>query len=180
MGVLYRNPPELPLSLKECLPWFSSFKSDVWQQADKPITVSVGFVWAAPNVPQREVLQHCREAEKSAKNSGRDRIAFRVLFNGGNCLEWVCGWDLLEAGLLGDYRDRNGVTGDKANWTHFYRDVAALEARHAFEGNQTEVALALFGIYFPGFADKICLPADALNGWIINLAKVGFHLCSTT
>ena len=185
LGVFYRVASQAVLSPQHCVDYFSRFKRTVWDApVSKPITVSVGFVWAAPNVPQRDVLQHCREAEKSAKNSGRDRIAFRVLFNSGNHLEWVCCWDLLEEGLLRDYRDRNGVTGDKANWTHFYRDVAALEARHAFEGNQTEVALALFGIYFPHFADKICLPAgslnNSLNGWIINLAKVGFHLCSPT
>ncbi|BAZ08050.1 hypothetical protein NIES3974_47190 [Calothrix sp. NIES-3974] len=35
------------------------------------------------------------KAEKSAKSNGRDRIAFRVLFNNGNYLEWVCPWWLL-------------------------------------------------------------------------------------
>ena len=173
----------------DCLEWFSTFKSQVWDNAawdqqfplpldivtprrdvpvsPKPITVSVGFVWAAPNVPQRDVLQHCRETERAAKQGGRDRLAFRILFNGGNHLEWVCPWWLLEGdfkqfpatpatlipqdlpGLLKAYRDRNGisaVSGDP-NWTHLYNDVAALETRHAFRHN-IEVALSLIEVYF--------------------------------
>ena len=166
----------------------------------------------APNIPQREVLQHCREAERSAKTNGRDRLALRVLFNSGNYLEWVCPWRFLP--VLQDYRDRNGRTDADANWTHLYNDVAVLEARHAFEGDQIDVAFGLLKIYFPNFVDPL-RQADqwwnreiadkrvsgilgeeknyetngvledskvrrALNNWIINLAKVGFHLCSNT
>jgi CRISPR-associated protein Cmr2 len=161
--------------------------------------------------------------EKSAKNNGRDRIAFRILFNNGNYLEWVCPWWLLEADLLSNYWDREG----KQNWTHIYSDVAVLESRHAFgkrvrdtddEFNSSsddtgiEIAVALFKIYFPKFADMFeqentlwnridekliggilgdrksyykknteeidkTKVNQALSNWIINLAKVGFHLC---
>ena len=117
----------------------------------KDITVSVGFVWAAPGVPQRDVLQHCREAEKSAKSQGRDRLTIRILFNGGNWMEWVCPWWFLPD-VLKSYGDRS--QGEK--WTHIYNDVAMLEARHAFEGNQSEVALALFEVYF-GSANRAAL-----------------------
>ena len=235
LGIFYdKDDSGEKLEPKYCVDWFSNFKSKVWHEnktshdEQKKITVSVGFVWAFPGIPQRDVLQHCRLAEKSAKSNGRDRIAFRILFNNGNYLEWVCPWWLLEAGLLSSYCDREG----KQNWTHIYSDVAVLESRHAFgkrvrdtddEGECSsddtgiDVALALFKIYFPSKADifeqvntlwnrideegkehkkliggilgdrtkydKSTETLDktkinkALTNWIINLAKVGFHLC---
>ncbi|UBF24359.1 hypothetical protein K9N68_21970 [Kovacikia minuta CCNUW1] len=197
MGVFY--PITSPLTAQDCLHWFYSFRSRIWQQETKPITSSVGFVWASPNVPQRDVLQHCREAEQSAKQHGRDRLALRILFSGGNSLEWVCPWWFLEDVMEG-YRDRNGDLGSAKNpkWTHIYNDVAILESRHAFAGNQTDVALALFEVYFGkenratleqhrwdtpdktgilGNRVEDCKDAvSAMNDWIINLAKVGFHL----
>lgn len=201
LGVFYRNYPESKLTAQECLDWFYRFP-EVWRRHGETITVSVGFVWAAAGVPQRDVLQHCREAEKSAKNNGRDRLALRVLFNGGNYIESVCPWWFLEQ-VLESYCDR-----DKGkNWTHIYNDVATLESRHAFKDNQSEVdkpqlALTLFEIYF-GEKNRQSLEKHrwdcdgktgilgnqsqddeanikALNDWIINLAKVGFHLCSDT
>ncbi|WP_414621589.1 Cas10/Cmr2 second palm domain-containing protein [Calothrix sp. CCY 0018] len=231
LGVFYNRK-----NADDCVTFFSKFKSDTWNQPHpKEITVSVGFVWASPGIPQRDVLQHCREAEKSAKTNGRDRIAFRILFNNGNHLEWVCPWRFLEAGLLSNYQDREG----KQNWTHIYNDVAVLESRHALgrryndddedeEDNKDDscqdtgidVALPLFKIYFPNNADifkqeNLWNPIKekdeevekyeqliggilgerkryyhkntevldqnkvdkALTNWIINLAKVGFHLC---
>jgi CRISPR-associated protein Cmr2 len=104
LGVLYR--PNEQIQPTECWDFFSTFDSRIWRGLQrrrsavlpkKPIGVSVGFVWAAPNVPQRDVLQHCREAERSAKQQGKDRIAFRIVFNGGNTLEWACPWWALEA-----------------------------------------------------------------------------------
>jgi CRISPR-associated protein Cmr2 len=207
------------LTPRECLKWFYNFKKnnkissgsdDIWSKHQVKITVSVGFVWAAPNIPQRDVLQHCAEAEKAAKKQGRDRLALRILFNGGNYLEWVCPWHLLEP-LLTGYQDRD----KKQNWTHIYRDVATLEARHAFSKSHTDIAKALLKIYFPNQEgilktdqwntkdstqwntenstgilgeEKDYLDTQkeskqekinrTLNEWVINLAKVGFHLCS--
>ncbi|GAA6622104.1 type III-B CRISPR-associated protein Cas10/Cmr2 [Scytonema sp. NUACC26] len=197
---LFQEPVLKP---QECLDWFYEFNSEktdtLWKQHKQPITVSVGFVWAAPNVPQRDVLQHCREAEKNAKSQGRDRLAIRILFNSGNHIEWVCPWWFLQDVLQG-YRDRDGKKNSQANWGHIYEDVAVLESRHAFEGGQIDVALALFEVYF-GKTNRDILwkhrwdcdcrkgilgnkPQNqlsdnnkALNQWIINLAKVGFHLC---
>ncbi|MDJ1182088.1 Cas10/Cmr2 second palm domain-containing protein [Roseofilum casamattae] len=220
LGVFYRSDKDL--SAPECLQWFYDFKSennnDIWKRHKQPITVSVGFVWAGHAVPQRDVLQHCREAEQSAKKNGRDRIALRILFNSGNYLEWVCPWELLQP-ILEGYRDRE----KGKNWTHIYNDVAILESRRAFEG-QTEIACNLFKLYFTQENQKnegsYCVNIDnpklwwnkktktptgetkvhtgilgepenylengqlspekvnrAFNNWIINLAKVGFHLC---
>jgi CRISPR-associated protein Cmr2 len=167
MGVFYRLPGKTspnreftPLTGKECIDWFASEFPSIWQQHGQPITVSVGFVWAAPNVPQRDVLQHCKLAETSAKNSGKDRIAIRILFNGGTHIEWVCPWWCLP--VLQHYRDRDGDTlaslprgtKIKPNWTHIYNDVATLESRYAFKGN-TQIAEALFKIYFPACEEWI-------------------------
>jgi CRISPR-associated protein len=204
--LLFRQPVLTP---DECLEWFYRFRStaekpkedrdrpqestDLWSHHYQPITASIGFVWAAPNVPQRDVLQHCQEAEQTAKSKGRDRLALRILFNSGNFLEWTCPWWFLN--VLQEYRDRD--LGN--NWTHIYNDVAILESRHAFK-NQTDIALALFALYFgDSKRDELwqhCWDKDetmgilgnkpakkessnikALNNWIINLAKVGFHLC---
>ncbi|MDJ1168896.1 type III-B CRISPR-associated protein Cas10/Cmr2 [Roseofilum sp. BLCC_M154] len=214
LGVLYRNS-EPTLTASECLNWFYRFP-EIWESHGEKITVSVGFVWAAPGVPQREVLQHCREAEKSAKSNGRDRIALRILFNSGNHLEWVCPWWLLKP-IFEGYCDRDGGK----SWTHIYNDVAILQSRHAFQG-QHQIAFNLFKLYFTeenkknknssvnldkfqlwwndketkhtgilgekdnyyqegqegqeGQLDDSAVN-NALNDWIINLAKVGFHLC---
>ncbi|NJL02194.1 MAG: CRISPR-associated protein Cas10 [Spirulinaceae cyanobacterium SM2_1_0] len=198
-GIFYRLAPD-KLTARECLQWFYGFP-DLWKKHGEDITASIGFVWAYPNVPQRDVLQHCGEAEQSAKRGGRDRLALRILFNSGNHLEWRCPWWFLQDVLEG-YRDRRGEKGTAANWQHFYSDVAMLEARHAFNDQSDEVAIALFDIYFGpenaellkehrwGEAGKSGILRDrpyetdtanihALNAWVINLAKVGFHLCQS-
>ncbi len=164
MGIFYRLPHKTPstekysaLTGQECVNWFASKFPSIWEKHGQPITVSVGFVWTAPNVPQRDVLQHCRLAETSAKNNGKDRMAIRILFNGGTHIEWVCPWWCLP--VLQHYQDRDGDTLEplslpvegkktKPNWTHIYNDVATLESRNAFKGN-TQIAEALFKIYFP-------------------------------
>jgi CRISPR-associated protein Cmr2 len=253
-GVLYRKPKQSKsqeefelLNAAECVNWLQKFPhiwqqhGQVWQNTGKLITASAGFVWAAPKVPQRDVLQHCNEAESNAKKMGRDRIALRVLFNSGTYLEWVCPWRFLP--VLQDYYDPQD---GKQDWIHFYNDVAVLAARHAFRGNQTEVAVGLLRVYFEQsvrsvenefwneqdrtefyglFNDNQPLnfnqsawwntyngndPYDpkgqpistgilgdrrqyvrdkdldlrkvhqSVNNWIINLAKVGFHLCGNS
>ena len=158
----------------DCVKFFSRFKSDIWNQPQpKKITVSVGFVWAFPDIPQRDVLQHCREAEKSAKSNGRDRIAFRILFNNGNHLEWVCPWWLLESGLLLSYCDRDkNKNKTKQNWTHIYNDVAVLESRHAFADDGLDVALGLFEIYFPDYLDIIKNKQKQLHPKDANLTEI--------
>ena len=172
-GVLYY--PGQQISPRDCLRWFYTFKSEIWQQPKpKKITPSVGFVWAGSQIPQRDVLQHCKLAEKSAKSTGRDRIAFRILFNSGNFLEWVCPWWLLDKlelanvfpslpkadhNLIESYRGRN----QSNNWTHLYQDVALLESRHAFNDQQIDIALALIEIYFGTDWQRIL--ADRDNWW---------------
>lgn len=213
LGVFYPEPDQnagknssnRPFTAQTCLNWFYQFPTQVWQQHQQQITVSVGFVWAGAGVPQRDVLQHCRETEQSAKRQGRDRLALRVLFNSGNHLEWTCPWRFLQP-ILEGYRDRSGGR----NWSHLYNDLAVLSGRHAFAENPMEVPLALFGIYFPQqmsilenrdnwfnredqngrrlssgiLGDRSRYSDDqaihqAWTDWILNLGKVGFHLCSS-
>jgi len=215
LGVLFNANEQIKTT--DCSNFFTRFKTHIWNQpVHKPISVSVGFVWAGAKVPQREVLQHCREAEKVAKQKGRDRINFRILFNSGTYLEWACPWWVLENGLFEEYRDREG----NQKWVHLYNDVAVLESRHAFgNGNNItiEVAKTLFKAYFgeengllneenwwnpeePKSAAKVGILGSrqsfdsdyktipiaefnqrfdvrqAINDWMINLAKIGFHL----
>jgi len=174
LGVLYAKKTQL--KPQECLQWFYKFHNEIWPKHQQGIKVSVGFVWAAPGVPQRDVLQHCRQTERSAKDQGRDRLAIRILFNSGNYLEWACPWEHIQD-ILTSYQDRLG----KKNWTHFYNDVATLESRHAFTKDSSDVALSLFEIYFKKAQKNPKLIVgdedhQRLNEWIINLAKVGFHL----
>ena len=159
------------LTERECLGWLYKFKSfsgtttrsgtDIWSKHEQDITVSAGFVWAAPSVPQRDIIQHCNEAEKSAKKSGRDRLALRILFRGGNYLEWVCPWGLLEPILTG-YQDRNKMEGEQANWGHINEDANTLKSRHALTDDQTGIAEALFKIYFPNLDAKAIFESENL------------------
>ncbi len=164
LGVFH--PAENPTS---AIQWLCSFKENVWHRGEggkediKPVTPSVGFVWASSQVPQRDILQHCELAEQTAKQSGRDRVCLRVLFSSGTHLEWACPWWLLPKIVRG-YRDPSSKT---QNWIRLYNDVATLEARHGFQDNH-QVALALFNLYFVDpdtgvdpASRKALLPKDA-------------------
>jgi CRISPR-associated protein Cmr2 len=76
-----------------------------WEKHGQDITLSVGFVWAAPSVPQRDILQHCREAEKRAKALGRKRVTIRIVFSSGQYVQWTCPWSYLH--VLKSYCDRD-------------------------------------------------------------------------
>lgn len=190
LGVIYRTPQN-PVQPIEALEWLKTLPEQ-WKKHGCNITLSVGFVWAAPSVPQRDVLQHCREAEKKAKKLGRDRLTIRVLFNSGRFIDWTCPWDYLH--ILDDYRDREGGK----NWTHVYNDLAQLKARYAIKpfprSNDTEIentnlklVLTLINLYFQNQGEKIKKdrkklvdnnsPAKLLN-WISDLIVVGWQMCS--
>lgn len=150
-------------------------------------------------------MQHCREAEKRAKSLGRNRVTIRVVFNSGQFIEWTCPWDYLH--VLMNYRDRDGNTGNQANWTHIYNDWAELKARHAVSLKETkeninaDIALRVFDLYFKDRSSRIddlravdrdylknnCKPITgkdysqvAFIEWIDGLVKVGWQLCSNT
>jgi CRISPR-associated protein Cmr2 len=179
LGVLYEADTH-KFSPQASLEWFSKHFDPLWKQHKQNITVSVGAVLASKQVPQRDILQQAREAEQSAKKQGRDRLALRVLFNGGNYIEWVCPWKFLEP-IFSNYHDRDGGK----NWTHIYNDVAVLESRRGLAS--PDVALALFEVYF-GTQNRQTLEQNpgyymgtaSISDWVSNLAKVGFQLCSNT
>lgn len=139
-------------------------------KGDNRFTYSVGFVWAGHQVPQRDILQHCRDAERRAKSLGRDRVTIRVLFNSGQYVQWTCPWDYLD--ILTKYRDRNHcgqkTSSNERNWNHLYGDWEALKARHAIQlkpqskGGETdenaaglEIAVELINLYFAQEGERI-------------------------
>ncbi|MEG4588956.1 type III-B CRISPR-associated protein Cas10/Cmr2 [Microcoleus sp. MOSTC5] len=212
LGVLYSEEmkkPEKPEKVKpiEALNWLLTLE-DHWKEHQNTIkqklnldfTYSVGFVLAGHQVPQRDILQHCREAEKRAKSLGRDRLTIRVVFNSGQFVEWTCPWDYLD--ILKKYRDRDGNTGNQANWNHIYNDWAELKSRHAIRLSETEklkvndyLAIEFLDYYFDDAGKKIRHkhPHDkrweyiagnnkplAVVQWIDDLIQVGWQLCSNT
>ncbi|NJK74441.1 MAG: CRISPR-associated protein Cmr2 [Microcoleus sp. SU_5_6] len=206
LGVLYSEESktqEKPEKVKpiEALNWlltlegqWKDLQNTIKQELDLDFTYSVGFVWAGHQVPQRDILQHCRDAEKRAKSLGRDRITIRVVFNSGKFVQWTCPWTRLN--ILTEYRDRNGKTwGENPNWTHIYNDWAELKARHAIRLKAMEgininkqIALELFNLYFNDIGkvfsqqrlwDEIAgnNTEEAIVNWIDDLVQVGWQLC---
>jgi len=140
LGIIYSGNPNNPIRALTAYQWLMTLKNK-WQEPQHGLNVSVGFVWVAGSVPQRDILQHCREAEKLAKSLGRDRVTIRIVFNSGQYVQWTCPWKYLD--ILTKYRDINGKTfaiwehkgGDEKyypNWSHIYSDLAQLKSRHAF------------------------------------------------
>lgn len=192
LGVMYGDKQTPKLDSREVIEWLLDLRNS-WEQGNLGITISVGFVWAGHSVPQRDVLQHCREAEKLAKNLGRDRVTIRVLFNNGQFVQWTTPWKYLA--WLSDYRDRNDNTGKDANWSHIYTDLAQLKARHAIppaiaETANDAIALNLFGLYFgEGNQEILSQQRGQITGsedpksmieWIDGMIKVGWQLCSNS
>ncbi len=207
LGVLYSEESEKPEKVKpiEALNWlltlethWKDLQNDIKQQLHLDFTYSVGFVWAGHQVPQRDILQHCRDAEKRAKSLGRNRVTIRVVFNSGQYVQWTCPWKHLD--ILKTYRDRDGKTwGQTPNWTHIYNDWAQLKARHAIRLKETEkdgisaqeqIALSLFDLYFNDAGKTFSqqrlwgeIAGDstdinrAIVNWINELIQVGWQLC---
>jgi len=210
LGVLYSEEPEgeqvKPEKVKPIEAWNWLLKlPEQWKDLQETLaqelnlteehrfTYSVGFVWAGHQVPQRDILQHCREAEKRAKSLGRDRLTIRVVFNSGQYVQWTCPWDYLD--ILTKYRDRDGNTGKNANWNHLYSDWATLKARHAIQlqDRQTvalnkQIALTIFDLYFDKAGqifeaerqwEKLTgeNTSAAIMNWMNDLIQVGWQLC---
>ncbi|MEA5506386.1 type III-B CRISPR-associated protein Cas10/Cmr2 [Halotia wernerae UHCC 0503] len=191
LGIIYSKNPAEPISPLKAFEWLTTLNGK-WEEHKQPLTVSVGFVWVAGSVPQRDVLQHCREAQKLAKSLGRDRVTIRIVFNSGQYVQWTCPWNYLD--ILTKYQDREG----QANWSHIYQDLAQLESRRAFNIDKKtyteKFAIDFFDIYFPGegkdllnyerakylvgFSDEDDSNerAKATVEWINDLIKVGWHL----
>jgi len=209
LGLIYSRNSREPIPAYSAFKWLRSFSSK-WHEHNLPPvqdypevgkckapTVSMGFVWAGSSVPQRDVLQHCREAEKRSKSLGRDRVTIRVVFNSGQYVQWTCPWDYLD--ILTKYRDRNhqdrSGSPEDQNWTHIYNDWATLKARHAIrledQSDQVDdrIALKVFELYFDDmerfeqhsqeiFKDNYT-PKEVIK-WLDDLVNVGWQLCSNS
>lgn len=192
LGVIYGTQKEPQKDGAEAIKFLLEV-SEKWKLGDLGINLSMGFVWAGHSVPQRDVLQHCREAEKRAKSLGRERITIRILFNNGQFVQWTTPWQHLE--WVEDYRDRDGKVGKDAKWSHVYSDLAQLKARHAISPKTAQraddaIALALLGLYF-GEEKKEILSRErkSITGsegtksvveWIEGMIQAGWHLCSNS
>jgi CRISPR-associated protein Cmr2 len=154
--------------------WLKEFP-EIWKRCGQQnLTVSMGLAWADAKVPQREALQHARDAEASAKARGKNRFALRLVYAGGNHLEWTCPWQWLDP-ILSHYTDREGRSlnplnnrsrdGRLPSWRHLAEDLQWLHSRQAIAqrprqpaaaGQMPErqaahaTALALWSAYFPG------------------------------
>jgi CRISPR-associated protein Cmr2 len=205
LGVIYGTKEKPQRDKQEVVDWLCGLR-DRWERlrndmrekglrvndGEEPdVSLSVGFVWAGHSVPQRDVLQHCREAEKLAKSLGRDRVTIRVVFNNGQYVQWTTPWECLS--WLKDYRDREGGT----NWSHVYGDLAQLKARYAIppesaKEQDSAIALALFKLYFGEqnhdelfrnqnwitTGGKEDYKVKQLIQWVENMINVGWQLCS--
>lgn len=183
--------------------WISRFHA-LWQRLNQPehsssasqpeLTISMGLVWADANVPQREALQHAREAQASAKARGRNRFALRLLYQNGNHLEWTCPWLLLQP-ILSHYRDRGGKQAAQATWRHLADDLLWLQERQAIGSPEhstlgkthspkflkkrtkraDETAQALWKSYFPGLDVGPYQQAEEgrpFHRWLLDLGLV--------
>ncbi|ASC71196.1 uncharacterized protein XM38_021480 [Halomicronema hongdechloris C2206] len=192
LGVLYGQSPDHPLAPKAALEWLMGLNAQ-WQQHGYDLTVSVGFVWVSPHVPQRDVLQHCRQAQKRSKRLGRDRVTIRIVFNSGQSVQWTCRWQ--DLGVLTGYCDRNGKRWDETpNWVHLLTDWQHLKARHAIPVKASEehidqqIAIEFFEIYFPGYKQYLLNHSQDILGnddnpramidWIEGAIQVGWYLGS--
>jgi CRISPR-associated protein Cmr2 len=167
LGIIYSKNLAEPIPAFEAYEWLLTL-NETWKEHKQPINVSVGFVWVGGSVPQRDVLQHCREAEKVAKSLGRDRVTIRVVFNSGQYVQWTCPWCYLD--ILMKYQDRDGKTfyeweckgrkkEDFPNWSHVYNDLATLKFRRGFSASESTltriIPTQLLNIYFPHQGQKL-------------------------
>ena len=197
-GALHETEPGAhDLTTDHLWRWLRKFPK-IWEKCGQTnLTVSMGLVWADAKVPQREALQHAREAEASAKARGKNRFALRLLYASGNHLEWTCPWEWLDP-ILHAYTDREGRKGKAAKWRHLAEDLQWLHGRQAIAANRTvpnrtdpnrtvpqtsaarpspsqPVAEALLQTYFPGWRPPRA-PEEgegrSLDHWLLDLGRV--------
>ena len=206
-GALHESEPgRLDLTTDHLWTWLRIYQ-ELWAQASpsdpddpdgKPqLTVSMGLVWADRSVPQREALQHAREAEASAKARGKNRFALRLVYANGNALEWTCPWSWLEP-IRSHYTDREGRSLEKSrdgkppNWRHLAEDLQWLQSRQAItylpdddaaraaaEQSCVRTARALWDAYFPGcrlpdepVAENLPEKGRRFDQWLWDLGRV--------
>lgn len=160
-GALHETEPgNGDLTTTDLWRWLEVFPK-LWAEANQPqLTISMGLVWADAKVPQREALQHARNAEATAKARGKNRFALRLLYASGNHLEWSCPWGWLQP-IRAHYRDREGRRGSGATWRHLADDLVWLQERQAITAGTAE---ALWEAYFPGCVLPPASPMPVAGG----------------
>lgn len=165
LGALHDTGSE-QLTNSDLFSWLNSFSTTLWPaHQQEGLTVSMGLVWTEGQVPQREALSQLREAERHAKQAGRDRFALRVLFKSGRHLQWICPWGFLP-------RLQSATAGGAGFWRQLSGDIEQLQARR---GLTESTAKALWGACF---ADRLALPTDhelggqELPKWMRAMARV--------
>jgi CRISPR-associated protein Cmr2 len=202
LGVLYSEETgtkEKPEKIKPIETWhwlvnlpkeWQGLQDQLHKELGIDFTYSMGFVWAGHQVPQRDILQHCREAEKRSKNLGRDRVTVRVVFNSGQKIEWTCPWAHLK------------ILDRCTDWEHLYKDWAHLKSRNAIQlkkmgehSIKRDLALVILDLYFDGLGEEIQKAREPANKWkaivgdnsdiaivqwVNDLVQVGWQLCSNS
>jgi CRISPR-associated protein Cmr2 len=193
-GALHETEPGAhDLNTDHLWRWLGKFPK-IWEQCGQTnLTVSMGLVWADAKVPQREALQHAREAEASAKARGKNRFALRLLYASGSHLEWTCPWEWLDP-ILSHYTDREGRSlkssrdGRPPSWRHLAEDLQWLQSRQAIAADRTSaraatggpakphpVSEALLQAYFPGWKPPR-QPEEGegrtIDQWLLDLGRV--------
>lgn len=193
-GALHETEPGAhDLNTAHLWRWLGKFPK-IWEQCGQTnLTVSMGLVWADAKVPQREALQHAREAEVSAKARGKNRFALRLLYASGSHLEWTCPWEWLDP-ILSHYTDREGRSlkaspdGHPPSWRHLAEDLQWLQSRQAIAADRTSartttsgpakphpVSEAMLQAYFPGWKPPRA-PEEGegrtIDQWLLDLGRV--------
>lgn len=206
-GALHESEPgQMDLTTDHLWAWLETYQR-LWAQASPPdsddpggkpqLTVSMGLVWADRSVPQREALQHAREAEASAKARGKNRFALRLVYANSNFLEWTCPWAWLEP-IRNHYTDREGRKlkssrdGKPPNWRHLAEDLQWLQSRQAIaylpetpkakaaaEQSCVRTARTLWDAYFPDYqlpdepaAENLPEKGRRFDQWLWDLGRV--------
>lgn len=160
------DPPRAALDSDDLWRWLQTFHGDIWpEHHQQGLTSSMGLAWSRGQVPQREALAQVREAENAAKRAGRNRFALRLLFSGGQHLQWICPWELLGP-VLSAYRDREQRGGSQALWRHLSDDLEWLAARG---GLTHRVAENLWQVYF---GDRLSPPPVLSDGLPFSTATI--------
>jgi CRISPR-associated protein Cmr2 len=159
-----------PLSPAELLHWLQCFPTQIWPaHKQEGLTVSMGLVWTQGKVPQREALAQLRQAERQAKDAGRDRFALRVLFNSGRHIEWICPWRLLPR-LLAAIPDAR--PGARSFWRRLNDDLEQLQSRRGLSDSTAEA------LWTAHFGDRLALPTPGdlgpqpLHEWMLAMTRV--------
>lgn len=170
LGALHDADAQNALTASDLLDWLQCFSKEIWPSHGQQLTVSMGLVWAEDKVLQREALAQLRNAERQAKDAGRDRFALRVLFRSGRHLEWICPWAFLPRLLEATSALR--VDQRRSLFRRLSDDIAQLEARR---GLCDSTATALWQACFDGRLDPPSAEErgpQALHDWMRAMARV--------